>query len=65
MKSFKKMLRLLGLVLLLFLAVAGVGLAGGIPPRPTGKRDEIIEINVDLADETTAIADAEQQGIKS
>lgn len=65
MKSFKKTLRLIGLVLLLVLATVGMGITGGIPPRNTGKRDEMIEINVKIEEETEASADMEKKDIKS
>lgn len=48
MKSFKKTLKLLGLVLLIVLAFAGVGIVGGIPAPPSNKREDTIEIKVEL-----------------
>lgn len=65
MRSFKKMLRLIGLVLLLVLATMGVGLSGGVPVRSVGKRDEMIEISVQLDEAAENPVDAEQEGIKS
>lgn len=65
MKSFKKALRLIGLVLLLILATVGVGLTGGIPLRRTNKRDEIIEINVTVGEETDTSADVERKDVKT
>lgn len=44
MKSFKKTLKLLGLVLLIVLASIGIG----IPVPPSNKKDDTIEIKVAL-----------------
>lgn len=65
MKGFKKTLRLIGLVLLMVLATVGMGLTGGIPPRRTSKRDEMIEIDVKINNEDEAPVDIAREDIKS
>jgi hypothetical protein len=50
MKSFKKMLRLSGLVLLIVLATVGIGFGGGMPILPSNKKEDIIEIKVELVE---------------
>jgi hypothetical protein len=50
MKSFKKTLRLLGLVLLIVLASFGVGFGGGVPIPPSRKKEDTIEIKVELVE---------------
>lgn len=50
MKSFKKILRLLGLVLLIVLASVGLGIGGGIPIQPSNKKEDVIEIKVELVE---------------
>ncbi|MDQ0641390.1 hypothetical protein QF042_004955 [Pedobacter sp. W3I1] len=46
MKQFKKAMRLTGLVLLILLA--SVGLGGGVPIPPSNKRENYIEIKIEL-----------------
>jgi len=48
MESFKRKLKLLGLVVLIVLASFGVGIGGGVPVPSSNKKDEIIEVNADL-----------------
>ncbi|NEU10491.1 hypothetical protein GZH53_19350 [Flavihumibacter sp. R14] len=50
MKSFKKLLRLSGLVLLIALACFGIGIIGGTPVPPRNKREDTIEIVVELVE---------------
>jgi hypothetical protein len=50
MKSFKKALKLLGLVLLIVLASVGLGIGGGIPISPSNKKEDTIEIKVELVE---------------
>ncbi|MEO5911249.1 MAG: hypothetical protein ABIP95_10200 [Pelobium sp.] len=50
MKRFKKTLRLLGLVVLIVLACLGIGIGGGVPVPPSNKKENTIEINVELLD---------------
>lgn len=50
MKRFKKILKLLGLVLLIVLASVGIGLGGGVPIPPSNKKKDSIEINVELVE---------------
>lgn len=51
MKSFKKILRLLGLILLIVLASLGIGFVGGVPIPPTKKRENTIEIKTELVED--------------
>jgi hypothetical protein len=57
MKSFKRILRLSGFVLLIVLASVGVGFAGGVPIPSSNKKEDTIEIAIELVesqeDETT------------
>jgi hypothetical protein len=48
MKSFKKLLRLLGLVFLIVLASVGMSLGGGVPIPPSNKKEDYIEVTVEL-----------------
>lgn len=50
MKSFKKILRLSGLVLLIVLASIGIGLAGVVPIPTSTKKEDTIEIKVELVE---------------
>jgi hypothetical protein len=50
MKSFKKILRLLGLVLLIVLASFGVCIGGGAPIQRPNKKEDTIEIKVELVE---------------
>ena len=50
MKCFTKILRLLGLVLLIVLASVGIGIGGGIPIPPSNKKEDTIEIKVELVE---------------
>lgn len=50
MKSFKKALKLLGLVLLIVLASVGLGIGGGIPIPPSNRKEDTIEVKVELVD---------------
>lgn len=50
MKSFKKILRLLGLVLLIVLASVGIGFGGGVPIPTSNKKEDTIEIKVELVE---------------
>lgn len=51
MKSFKKIWRGICLVLLLSLALVGIGAAGGIPVPPSNRKENQIEINVERIDD--------------
>lgn len=50
MKSFKKILRLSGLVLLIVLASVGIGFGGGVPIPTSHKREDATEINIELVE---------------
>ncbi|MGK7392485.1 MAG: hypothetical protein ACNS60_19175 [Candidatus Cyclobacteriaceae bacterium M2_1C_046] len=50
MKSFKKILRLLGLVLLIVLASIGVGFGAGVPIPASNKKEDTIEVTVELVE---------------
>ena len=51
MKSFKKTLRLLGLVFLIVLASLGIGFVGGVPIPPSKKREDTIELKTELVED--------------
>lgn len=48
MKRIKKIARLLGWILLISLAICGVGIAGGVPIPPSNKRENEIEMQIEL-----------------
>ncbi len=52
MQKFKKWLKLLAFVVLIALALIGVGVAGAPVPPPQNKKDEkIIEMNVEMVND--------------
>ncbi len=51
MKSFKKTLQLLGLILLIILASLGIGFVGGVPIPPSNKRENTIELKTELIED--------------
>jgi len=57
MKRFKRILRLLGLMCLIALAVFGVGIAGGVPIPSSTKREHAIEVKIELLDTEESEAD--------
>jgi hypothetical protein len=48
MKRFKRILRLLGFVILIFLASLGIGLSGGVPIPPSHKKEDVTGIKTEL-----------------
>lgn len=50
MKSFKKILRLLGLVFLIVLATVGIGIGGSVPIPISSKKEDNIEIKIELVE---------------
>lgn len=46
MKKIKKVLRLFALILLIMLASVGVGIVGGIPVKPSGRKEDPVEIGI-------------------
>ncbi len=50
MKKFKRLITLLGFVLLMVLASVGMGIAGAVPMISTNKRKEAIVIDVEEVD---------------
>lgn len=48
MKSLKKTIKLFGFVLLIILASVGVGIGGSAPVLPTSKKEDSIEVKVEL-----------------
>lgn len=48
MKNLKKTIKRFGFVLLIILASVGVGIGGGAPILPTSKKEDPIEIKVEL-----------------
>jgi hypothetical protein len=65
MKSFKKALKLSGLIILIVLASFGIGLTGGVPIPRSNKKEDNIEINVKLPDDDEDEARLTQFNIKS
>lgn len=51
MKYFKKILRLIGLVLFLSLAMLGISLGGGIPIPVSHRKENQMEIRLELPEE--------------
>jgi len=63
MKRFKKLLRMIGYILLIILAGFGIGLSGGVPLPTTKKRDRA-EFDVELMesnDEEEGTVKADEQ----
>lgn len=52
MKVFKKTVRLLGLFILIILASVGIAIGGGIPIPPGNKKEENIEVSIELEDDS-------------
>jgi hypothetical protein len=50
MKTFKKIIRYVCFVLLIFLASLGIGIVGGVPITPIQRRNEMAEIHTELAE---------------
>ena len=48
MEKIKRFIKILGLVVLMFLASIGIGLVGGIPIMPSNKRDNTIQIKTEV-----------------
>lgn len=48
MKSFRKILRLLRLILFIVLTCIGVGLEGGVPVPLTSKKRDAVEVQIEL-----------------
>lgn len=48
MRKFKKVLRLLWLVIFIILGSVGVGLGGGVPIPLSGKKREVIEVQTEM-----------------
>ena len=52
MQKLKRWLKLLAFVVLIALALIGVGVAGAPVPPPQNKKDEkIIEVNIEMVDD--------------
>lgn len=51
MQQFKRVLRLLGLVLLITLAGLGIGLTGGLPVPKLSRREDQIEVSNESPEE--------------
>ncbi len=49
-KSFKKLMRLLGLIVLIVLASIGIGIGGGMPIPAKGKKEDSIETVIGLGE---------------
>ncbi len=50
MKEFKKLLRTIGIILLIVLACFGLGIAGGAPIPVNKRRENNIELRIELKD---------------
>ncbi|MCU4175800.1 hypothetical protein [Carboxylicivirga sp. N1Y90] len=50
MTNYKKVLRVVALVLLILLATLGIGISGGIPVSSSGKKEDTIEVKSELLD---------------
>ena len=50
MKSFKKMLKLLSLGMIILLACLGIAMAGGVPIPNNKRREGILEIKTELVE---------------
>lgn len=50
MKLLKKTVKLLGITMLIVLASIGIGLGGGIPILSSKKKEDLLEIKVELVD---------------
>ncbi len=62
MKKFKKIIRLLCLILMILLASIGVGLAGGMPIPLTGRREEMTPvIKIEQVDKKEDESDSETE----
>jgi hypothetical protein len=48
MKQLKRALRVAGLVMLIFLALSGIGIAGGAPVPAIRRKENTIEIRTEL-----------------
>lgn len=48
MKNLKKTIKLFGFILLIILASMGVGIGGDAPVLPTSKKEDSIEVKVEL-----------------
>jgi hypothetical protein len=59
MKRLKKILRLAGLVLLISLALCGIGIIGGVPVPPPRKKEDAIELRIELKEDKKKETDAE------
>ena len=64
MKRFKKILKLLGLVCLIVLASVGIGITGGIPIPSSKKKENNIEIKIELVESTEDKTKLDQFDIK-
>ena len=64
MKKFRRLITLLGFVLLMVLASLGMGIAGAVPIPQTTKRKEAIVIEVEKVDEEDAETDVSLLKIK-
>ena len=60
MRYFKKAWRLLCLVLLVALAVTGIGLGGGVPIPASNRKENHIEITVELPESKEEATEVEQ-----
>ena len=50
MKLLKKTVKLLGITMLIVLASIGIGLGGGIPIPSSKKKEDFLEIKIELVD---------------
>ena len=65
MKKIKRIITLLGFVILMILASVGMGIAGAAPIMPTNKREDAVVINIEEDEPNDSKTDFRLIGIKS
>ncbi len=64
MESFKKSLRLFGLVCLIVLGAIGVGISGGIPIPTSNRKKNPTEINITIDEQNEEGEEQEEAAFK-
>lgn len=65
MKKIKRIITLLGFVILMILASVGMGIAGAAPIMPINKREDAVVINIEEDEPNDSKTDFRLIGIKS